>query len=74
MRTSYGITGNANLPDYQWIGTYSPAEENNPGYNGNDVIYPTNLENSDLKWEELYNFDVGLEFGFFKNRVFGEVA
>jgi len=74
LRTSYGVTGNASFPAYQWVGTYSPAENNRPGYNGNDIIYPTNLENPNLQWEELHNFDIAIEFGFLKDRITGEIA
>jgi len=72
LRTSYGITGNASIPNYEWIGTYKPIEL--PGYNGNGIIYPLRLENPDLKWETLHNFDVALEYGFFNDRISGEIA
>jgi TonB-linked SusC/RagA family outer membrane protein len=74
LRVSYGITGNANLPNYAWIGTYSPPENNIPGYNGYPITYPSNLENPNLQWEELHNFDAGLEFGFLQNRITGEFS
>lgn len=74
LRVSYGITGNANLPNYAWIGTYSPPENNFPGYNNYPITYPQNLENPNLKWETLHNFDTGLEFGLFANRITGEFA
>lgn len=74
LRLSYGITGNANLPNYAWIGTYSPPENNVPGYNGYPITYPSNLENPNLQWEELHNFDAGLEFGLFRNRISGEIS
>jgi TonB-dependent starch-binding outer membrane protein SusC len=74
LRLSYGVTGNANLPNYAWLGTYSPPENNIPGYNGYPITYPSNLENPNLQWESLYNFDAGLEFGFLSNRITGELS
>jgi TonB-linked SusC/RagA family outer membrane protein len=74
LRSSYGITGNANFQPYRWIGTYSPVENNYPGYNFNNITYPTNLENPTLHWEELHNFDIAVEFGLFDNRITGELA
>jgi TonB-linked SusC/RagA family outer membrane protein len=73
-RVSYGITGNANLPNYAWLGTFSPPENNVPGYNGYPITYPSNLENPNLQWETLYNFDAGIEFGLFQNRIAGELS
>ncbi len=73
LRASYGITGNANFANYAWFGTYS-GTESNEYYNNNPIIYPTNLENPNLRWETLNNFDVGLEFGLFSNRITGEFA
>jgi TonB-linked SusC/RagA family outer membrane protein len=74
LRASYGITGNANIPSYAWVGTYSPSSSNTLGYNGHPITYPGNLENPNLQWEELHNFDAGIEFGFLKNRITGELS
>jgi len=34
---------------------------------------PTQLENRDLKWEENFNYSVGVDFGVFNNRLSGSV-
>ncbi len=73
LRASYGITGNANFNSYAWFGTFS-GTESNEYYNNNPIIYPINLENPNLRWETLHNFDIGLEFGLFSNRITGEIA
>jgi len=71
LRTSYGIVGNANIPSGSYYYRYSPG---GTPYNGNPTLYPENIGNPNLRWEELRNFDAGLEFGFAKNRVTGELA
>ncbi|MBE9599163.1 TonB-dependent receptor [Pedobacter sp. MC2016-24] len=70
LRTSYGITGNANIPP----GEYYSKFYNDGSYNGNGSVRPDNVENPDLQWEQLKSFDAAIEFGFFNNRLSGEFA
>lgn len=66
LRLSYGKTGNDNIADYGYITKYVSSSypyENLVG------ITPNNLSNEDLQWETTKKFDVGLELGFFKDRV-----
>ncbi len=73
-KLSYGITGNANIPNNVWRQTWQTTEVSNPddGYNGVDITYPTNLDNPDLQWETSNTFDAGLEFGILEDRIHGE--
>jgi TonB-linked SusC/RagA family outer membrane protein len=69
FRASYGITGNqegiGNNPSLDlWGGTNYVF--GNQVVNG---ITPTQVPNRDLKWETTDQFDVGLEIGFFENRL-----
>jgi TonB-linked SusC/RagA family outer membrane protein len=73
LRASIGRNGNANLPNYQRFGTYSPAE-NQIRYAGNPTTYPTRLANDNLRWETSVVTDVSLDMGFFKDRITGELA
>jgi TonB-linked SusC/RagA family outer membrane protein len=73
FKTSWGITGNANLPNYLPLATYSPLNNGNT-YGGNPTIYPLRIANPDLRWERTTNFDIGAEFGFFRNRITAELA
>lgn len=72
-KVSWGVTGNANIPNFEWIGTYQPPQNSNP-YNGQPIIYPVRLENPDLKWETAQTFDAGVEIGFFKDRITTEIS
>lgn len=71
VRAGYGITGNANIESDRWRLYY----DRDPGtYGGQSIIYPTSLENPDLKWETTNNLDLALEFGVFNDRITGELA
>jgi TonB-linked SusC/RagA family outer membrane protein len=71
LRASYGIVGNANFPNGKY---YDDWQVGGITYNGNATLYLNGKGNPDLKWETLHNFDAGLEFGLFSNRVTGELA
>lgn len=73
VRTSIGRNGNANLPNYQRFGTYSPPE-NQIRYNGQPTTYPTRLENPNLRWETSTVFDLGIELGFLNDRINVDLA
>jgi outer membrane receptor protein involved in Fe transport len=66
LRASYGLTGNAEIGDYSSLGLYSSA-----GYNGIAGQRFTQLANPNLKWEKTAQLDIGLDFGFFNNRLSG---
>lgn len=69
LRASYGITGNYNIGDYTHLATVGSA--NYPF--GGEVHSGKALEgigNSKLSWEENSQFDIGLDFGFFNDRIF----
>lgn len=68
LRASYGVTGNNQIPAYSSIGLLGPAN-----YVFNDVFYsgkiPSNVSNPDLKWETTAQYNLGIDLGFFKNRL-----
>ena len=71
FRVSYGVNGNHNLPnDYSSIATIGSA-----GYVfGTGAVIgqaPNVLANPSLKWERSQTYDVGIDFGFFRNRLTG---
>lgn len=71
FRVSYGVVGNANIPSGSYYYRYNVGDR---PYNGNPTLYPENIGNPNLRWEELRNFDLGLEFAFLKSRLTGELA
>jgi TonB-linked SusC/RagA family outer membrane protein len=69
LKASYGLNGNDRIPDFAARGLFS----GNGAYGGQPGQKPTQLANPDLKWETTKGTDVGLEAGFFKNRISLEV-
>lgn len=66
VRVSYGLTGNNNvLGRYAYQGLWSL----NSSYNGEAVGTPSSIANKDLKWETTTQFDAGVDFAFFRNRL-----
>ncbi|WP_298425983.1 TonB-dependent receptor [uncultured Kordia sp.] len=63
LRSSYGINGN-NFNGFPSLALFSPV-----AYNKLAGLSPTQLANNDLSWETTATFDVGLELGFFDNRI-----
>lgn len=73
LRLSYGITGNQAIGNYNslvLLGTTTDAVFNGTRFIG---IAPIQLTNPDLKWETTEQFNVGLDYGFFDQRITGSV-
>jgi len=66
IRGSYGITGNDQIGDYQFLSTYSG---NGYTYQGGSALYPTGVTNPYFAWEQDKKIEGGLELGFFKDRI-----
>lgn len=69
LRTSYGLTGNQ-----EGIGNYpsqSLLSVQNYVFGGaiQSGVGPSQIANPDLKWESTAQSDIGLDLGFFKNRL-----
>ncbi|HTN19961.1 MAG TPA: SusC/RagA family TonB-linked outer membrane protein [Pelobium sp.] len=72
LRASYGKSGNAPRNDYSYFNTYNTYGYSYLGENG---VYSSNLELSDLKWETNTQSNVGLDMELFdhKLRLGGEI-
>lgn len=73
VRTSYGLTGNSNIPSYaQYNVFYKKAN----AYNGQTILFPdaASPSNPDLRWETNLTFDAAIEFGFLNDRISGELG
>lgn len=73
LRAGYGVTGNSGIDPYkskvflgtggayiqdgQWLETYGPTSNPNPN----------------LRWEKKKEWNVGIDFGFFNNRLGGSI-
>ena len=67
LRASYGITGNDQIGDYQFLDTYLSSGVSYAGVIG---LQPTRLYNPNFGWETNKKLEVALETGFFKDRIF----
>lgn len=69
LRASYGQTGNDQIGNFDSRGLYGSGRI----YNNAPAINPTQLANPDLRWETREEWNLGLDFGFFRNRVNGSI-
>jgi TonB-linked SusC/RagA family outer membrane protein len=66
LRASYGITGNDQIGDYQYLDTYQVTPNQ---YDGQIGVQPTRLFNPNFGWETNKKLEVAIELGFFKDRI-----
>jgi TonB-linked SusC/RagA family outer membrane protein len=66
LRGSYGITGNDQIGNYQFLSTYSIYS---PSYQGNPGLFPTLLSNPNFGWERDKKLEGGIDLGFLKDQI-----
>ncbi len=66
LRGSYGLTGNDQIGNYQFLDTYKGTVY---AYQGQPGLKPTRLFNADYSWEENKKTEVALELGFLKDKI-----
>ncbi|MFS2185604.1 SusC/RagA family TonB-linked outer membrane protein [Mucilaginibacter sp. Mucisp84] len=71
IRASYGITGNDQLTDYQYLSSYSPYPST---YLGQSGLFPTQISNPFFGWEIVKKIEAGLELGFLKDAIFLNIS
>ncbi len=73
FHTSYGITGNSEIGTYESLAMMGSG---NVFINDarQSAAWPGRLPNPDLKWEKTHQFDIGVDFGMFNNRLSVEVS
>jgi len=67
LRSSYGVAGNDNIGDYQFLSTYTPlglAYQNIAG------LYPTLMPNPYYQWERVRKLEGALEIGVLRDAIF----
>lgn len=80
LRASWGVNGNSNIPTGATESLYaadynstSYAIAGNPTGNNPSGFYRLSTGNPDLKWETSKQTDVGIDFGFFNQRLTGTI-
>jgi TonB-linked SusC/RagA family outer membrane protein len=66
LRGSYGITGNDQISDYQYLQNYLLTDHT---YNGNIGLQPARIYNPNYQWEENEKKEVALEMGLLEGAV-----
>ena len=62
LRASYGVTGNSDIPAYQYLSTYSLSAL----YQNNVAASPSRLANPNLHWETANMAALGIDLTFIK--------
>ena len=77
LRLGWGITGqqNINQGDYPSIATYHTNQHGSYYWFGNNEIIPITPKGyaAQIKWEETTTYNIGLDFGFVRNRINGSI-
>lgn len=77
LRLSFGTAGNNRIGNDLWKKTFSIGNEallymeGNEGTSTTYLVPESTLSNPDLKWETTITRNIGLDFGFFENRLSG---
>lgn len=71
LRGSYGLAGNDQIGDYQYLQTYTIQDYS---YDGNIGLVPARLYNPSFKWEKITKREAALEMGFLKGKINLSVA
>ena len=69
FRPGWGIVGRQ--PGAE--GLYFSKYRDGAGYMGQGSVYPQNIQLKNLKWEQKETYNVGTDFGFFNDRITGNV-
>lgn len=66
LRMSYGTTGNDQIGDYKYLGTYAAN-----GLNFQEIVglNPVQHTNPEFRWETVRKLEAGLELGLFEDKV-----
>lgn len=77
LRLGYGVTGQQRIGqgDYPYLGRYTYGEPNASYQFGDEFVQTLRPEgyNANLKWEETTTYNVGLDYGFLNDRIFGSI-
>ncbi len=72
LRVSYGKSGSANVADFTYLQYFESGAAKDKEYEpGNTSIIPNSIyPNSDIHWESTKEFNTGVDFSLFSNRLY----
>ena len=65
IRPSWGIVGNQPSTDYLYASKYVTSDR----YLDASTMKPSNLKLTDLRWEKKKSYNVGMDFGFWQDKL-----
>ena len=65
LRGSYGSTGSDGIGDYGYLSLYTSTGD----YGTQKAIVPGQIANDNFRWESTNKLEIGLELGFFSDRL-----
>ncbi len=73
LRAGFGVTGNP--PKNSFLGVATLSYSDYFLINGSWVrsLVPSSNPNPDLRWEEKKEYNIGLDYGFFNDRLYGSI-
>lgn len=69
LRIGYGVTGNNRIGRYAWRSSFGSTQ-----YFDEPGVYPVTIGNDQVRWEETTQIDIGLDYGFWQNRIMGSLG
>ena len=69
VRPGWGIVGKQPNAEYLYFSKYA----NGAGYMNEGSIHPQNIQLKNLKWEQTETYNLGIDFGFFNEKLTGNV-
>lgn len=69
VRVSYGESGNAPSGTAPYMGSYTAIGQ----YGTGSAIVPQSMQLNKLKWETSREYNIGVDFGFFKDKLTGTI-
>jgi TonB-linked SusC/RagA family outer membrane protein len=66
LRASYGVVGNDQIGDYQFLDSYSATPY---VYNGVTGLTPTRIANSLYRWEQTKKFEAAIDLSILKDKI-----
>lgn len=69
VRASYGVIGNQDIDPYSTLALLTATTTYYGTANGVTGYWENTIASPDLKWEKTKQFDFGIDFGFFGNRL-----
>jgi len=73
LRAGWGLTGNQAISPYQTFANYGVGYYPNPDNSTSIVFFPNIIPNPELRWETTSQYNIGIDYGLFKSRLYGSI-